>query len=101
MAYIGHCPEHFDKLLYFMLHGELCWPETPPGTIANHSCPKIPHLGFDPSRLAYKECWENGTWFRNKENREWSNYTQCVNKEEFEVREYTNQYLLTEEIIFL
>ncbi|XP_018579798.1 calcitonin receptor-like [Anoplophora glabripennis] len=87
----GYCPEVFDKMLYFMLHSELCWPESPPGSVVNHSCPKIPHLSFDPSNLAYKECWENGTWFRKENDGEWANYSQCVNKEELEFLTFINR----------
>nr|CAH7712956.1 unnamed protein product [Callosobruchus chinensis] len=86
----GHCQEVFDYSLYFMLHGEVCWPETPAGNIANHSCPKIAHLGFDSNRYAFRECWPNSTWFR-RENRTWSNYTQCVNQEEFEFFTFINK----------
>ncbi|KAG5887621.1 hypothetical protein JTB14_036266 [Gonioctena quinquepunctata] len=81
----GYCPEVFDNLLYVLLSFEICWPETPPGTKANRSCPKVAHLGWDQNRFAYKECLENGSWFRRGDG-VWTNYTDCVNHEEYEVR---------------
>ncbi|CAG9825401.1 unnamed protein product [Phaedon cochleariae] len=87
----GYCPEVFDNLLYIMLHAELCWPESPPGTTVNHSCPKIPLLGFDPNRMAYKDCLEDGTWFVINNDRQWANYTECVNIEEFEFLTFINR----------
>ncbi|XP_030747809.1 calcitonin gene-related peptide type 1 receptor-like [Sitophilus oryzae] len=67
----GGCPEIFD--------GVLCWPETPPGTTANSSCPPIGFMNV--SQFAYKECWENGSWYINEQNNKWTNYTQCVDME--------------------
>ncbi|XP_049822386.1 calcitonin receptor-like [Aethina tumida] len=76
----GFCPEVFDK--------ELCWPETPAGTIANQSCPLS--VGYDPTRLAFRECWPNATWFTLKDNKTWSNYTKCIDMEYLEFMMFIN-----------
>jgi len=34
---------------------------------------------------AYRDCTQDGTWWRNPQNRTWSNYTACVNIEELSV----------------
>lgn len=76
----GWCPEIHD--------GMICWPETPPGNIVTHSCPR--YAGFNESKLVYKECWDNGTWFVNDHNHTWSNYTQCVDKDSLEFYKFIN-----------
>ncbi|KAG8300051.1 hypothetical protein J6590_085737 [Homalodisca vitripennis] len=64
------CPTVFD--------GWSCWDSTPPGTRAFIPCPRFV-TGFDPSRTAFRNCLENGTWFRHPATgRPWSNYTTCV-----------------------
>ncbi|XP_060517453.1 calcitonin receptor-like [Cylas formicarius] len=76
----GYCPEIFDSVL--------CWPETPAGITANLSCPSV--LGFKKSRLAFKECWDNGTWFLNSKG-PWTNYTDCVDVEVLEFYQLINK----------
>ncbi|KAF7268021.1 hypothetical protein GWI33_018822 [Rhynchophorus ferrugineus] len=76
----GWCPEVFDSYL--------CWPETPPGVVANQSCPKI--AGMRSSEFAYKECWENGSWFVNRNNVVWSNYTKCVDMQALQFFDFIN-----------
>ncbi|XP_044755229.1 calcitonin gene-related peptide type 1 receptor-like [Coccinella septempunctata] len=64
-----------------------CWPDTPAGHTANHSCPVFV-VGFDPNRFAYHKCEEDGTWFVHPEsNHTWANYTLCVNKDDYTFRE--------------
>lgn len=71
------CPTRFD--------GWLCWEETPAGSIASQNCPGFV-TGFDPKKIAHKTCMENGSWFEHPESgREWSNYTNCIDFEDFEV----------------
>lgn len=73
----SYCPARWDE--------ELCWPPTPPGTIAQQKCPEG-HLGWDFRRFAHRECWPNGTWFIHPQsNKEWSNYTNCVDQEDLDV----------------
>ncbi|CAG9767554.1 unnamed protein product [Ceutorhynchus assimilis] len=60
----GWCPEIFDSIL--------CWPETPPGTIANQSCPS------QQTHLAFKKCLGNGSWYVNEENVTWTDYQHCA-----------------------
>lgn len=44
-------------------------------------CVFCPQLGF-----AHKVCESDGSWFRHPEtNKTWSNYTTCVNLDDFEV----------------
>ncbi|KAL3269768.1 hypothetical protein HHI36_008828 [Cryptolaemus montrouzieri] len=63
-----------------------CWPDTPAGHTANHSCPEFV-VGFDPTRFAFHKCEEDGTWFVHPEsNHTWANYTQCVNSEDYTFR---------------
>ncbi|GAB0086847.1 calcitonin gene-related peptide type 1 receptor [Sergentomyia squamirostris] len=76
------CPKTFD--------GYLCWPPTSPGTTVSQHCPDFV-TGFDSSRLAYKTCLPNGTWFSHPETGNvWSNYTTCVDIEDFEFRQLVN-----------
>lgn len=69
----------------------LCWPATPPGSVANTSCP--PDASYDPNQFVYKECWPNGTWFVHPEStngKDWTNYTNCINNEVLEFNTYIN-----------
>lgn len=78
------CPAKWDTLL--------CWPPTPPGSVAQQSCPRN-HYGYDYKRYAYRECWPNGTWYTHpKSQKDWSNYTTCVDQEDLEVSK--QQFLL-------
>lgn len=55
-----------------------CWNYTPAGSRAYISCPSY-KTGFDPRLSAYRDCNDDGTWWRSPQNRTWSNYTACVN----------------------
>lgn len=60
-----------------------CWNYTEAGTRAFINCPSyIP--GFDPGLKAFKDCTDDGTWWRNPFNKTWSNYTACINQKELE-----------------
>uniref|UniRef100_A0A8W7PLV7 G-protein coupled receptors family 2 profile 2 domain-containing protein n=1 Tax=Anopheles coluzzii TaxID=1518534 RepID=A0A8W7PLV7_ANOCL len=60
------------------------------GTVAENWCPKFV-LGFDPRRLAYRTCHENGSWFVHPHSgREWSNYTNCIDTEDMQLRRLVN-----------
>jgi len=37
---------------------------------------------------AFKDCTDDGTWWRNPFNKTWSNYTACINQKELEVRRH-------------
>ncbi|XP_023706761.1 calcitonin gene-related peptide type 1 receptor isoform X2 [Cryptotermes secundus] len=77
------CPGTFD--------GWSCWPETPAGSSAHAPCPEF-ITGFDPNRMAHKECLENGTWFRHPSSGQvWSNYTTCVNIDDLNWRQQVNR----------
>ncbi|XP_073970622.1 calcitonin gene-related peptide type 1 receptor-like isoform X2 [Rhodnius prolixus] len=70
--------------------GWSCWPATSAGETAFAPCPHF-ITGFDPNRLAHKECTENGTWFRHPESGQiWSNYTTCVNLDDLNLRQQVN-----------
>ncbi|KAF7403940.1 hypothetical protein HZH68_006734 [Vespula germanica] len=65
----GWCPEIWDAIT--------CWPSTPSGEMAVHSCPDY-IVGFDTQENATRQCMSNGEWYWNSEtNSTWSNYTQC------------------------
>ncbi|SPP89391.1 calcitonin gene-related peptide type 1 receptor [Drosophila guanche] len=77
------CPLNFD--------GYLCWPRTPAGTVLSQYCPDFVE-GFNSKFLAHKTCLENGTWFRHPvSNLTWSNYTNCVDYEDLEFRQFINE----------
>ncbi|XP_016956374.1 calcitonin gene-related peptide type 1 receptor [Drosophila biarmipes] len=77
------CPLNFD--------GYLCWPRTPAGTVLSQYCPDFVE-GFNRKFLAHKTCLENGSWFRHPEsNQTWSNYTNCVDYEDLEFRQFVNE----------
>ncbi|XP_026466788.1 calcitonin gene-related peptide type 1 receptor-like [Ctenocephalides felis] len=47
--------------------------------------------GFDNTRMAYKTCDEDATWFKHPlSNHTWSNYTTCVNLDDLEWRQSVN-----------
>lgn len=80
------CPRTFD--------GYLCWPETTADTIVESDCPDFVE-GFDPDRQAHKTCLSNGSWYRHPEsNIEWSNYTNCVDKDELQFRSTINNWYI-------
>ncbi|XP_055599017.1 calcitonin gene-related peptide type 1 receptor isoform X2 [Uranotaenia lowii] len=64
----------------------LCWPDTAAGVSAYLPCPDFV-FGFDTTKYAHKDCDENGNWFRHPEtNKTWSNYTSCIDFNDFEWR---------------
>ncbi|XP_050691570.1 calcitonin gene-related peptide type 1 receptor-like, partial [Eriocheir sinensis] len=77
-----YCPRTFD--------GWSCWNDTPAGTRVYVACPEfVP--GFHPSRLAYKDCDENGSWFKHPHaNTPWSNYTTCVDVNTYGLHDTVN-----------
>ncbi|XP_062141058.1 calcitonin gene-related peptide type 1 receptor [Drosophila sulfurigaster albostrigata] len=78
-----YCPVNFD--------GYLCWPRTPAGTVLSQFCPDFVE-GFNTKFLAHKTCLENGSWYRHPEsNQIWSNYTNCVDYEDMEFRQFVNE----------
>ncbi|XP_065562793.1 calcitonin gene-related peptide type 1 receptor-like isoform X2 [Artemia franciscana] len=77
-----YCPRAFDSLT--------CWNETLAGQISYARCPTI-IPGFDPRKLAFRECTRNGTWATHYiSGREWSNYTTCINFESIQTAEFVN-----------
>ncbi|XP_064555427.1 calcitonin gene-related peptide type 1 receptor isoform X2 [Drosophila montana] len=78
-----YCPVNFD--------GYLCWPRTPAGTVLSQYCPDFVE-GFNSKFLAHKTCLESGSWFRHPvSNQTWSNYTNCVDYEDFQFRQFVNE----------
>lgn len=52
--------------------------------------------GFNPNRMAFKVCLEDGTWFRHPEtNKTWSNYTTCVDQEDLVFRQKVNNLFIS------
>uniref|UniRef100_A0A8D9A8Z5 Calcitonin receptor n=1 Tax=Cacopsylla melanoneura TaxID=428564 RepID=A0A8D9A8Z5_9HEMI len=77
-----YCPGTFD--------GWACWPNTPAGSRAFLPCPYF-ITGFDPSRYGHKDCTENGTWYRHPASgKVWSNYSDCINLEDLDMRQKVN-----------
>nr|QEY08359.1 calcitonin [Phenacoccus solenopsis] len=72
------CPQEYD--------GWSCIPHTPAGEVASIPCPNF-ITGFDENRFGFRECFENGTWFRHPHgNKTWTNYSTCVDLDDFELR---------------
>ncbi|KAG7313200.1 hypothetical protein JYU34_000299 [Plutella xylostella] len=77
------CPRTFD--------GFACWDPAPAPSTAVQPCPGF-IVGFDPRRLAYKKCLENGTWFALPGGkRPWTNYTTCIDMEDLGFRNVVNE----------
>ncbi|XP_048237256.1 parathyroid hormone/parathyroid hormone-related peptide receptor-like isoform X1 [Haliotis rufescens] len=55
----------------------LCWDETPPGTMAQQTCPDYVN-GFNKNEFARRYCDENGSWWVNPANNyTWTNFSAC------------------------
>ncbi|XP_070506653.1 calcitonin gene-related peptide type 1 receptor isoform X1 [Chironomus tepperi] len=81
-----YCEAHFD--------GWSCIPLTLAGEIARIPCP--PMLEFDTSRFAHKICEIDASWFRHPfNNRSWTNYTTCIDVQDFELRRHINLIYIT------
>ncbi|XP_065213128.1 calcitonin gene-related peptide type 1 receptor-like isoform X2 [Planococcus citri] len=76
-----YCPMVFD--------GWLCWNFTRPGERAMMSCPPYV-IGFDSKRYTYRDCLQNGSWFRDNTGQLWANYTDCVDREDLKFRTFVN-----------
>ncbi|KAG8176552.1 hypothetical protein JTE90_010764 [Oedothorax gibbosus] len=66
------CPRTWD--------GWQCWPDTPAGETAEGLCREHVYFMSDPPpcpKYASKQCLENGTWYVNEWNSEWTNYSSC------------------------
>ncbi|XP_014644848.1 PREDICTED: glucagon receptor isoform X1 [Ceratotherium simum simum] len=81
------CNRTFDKYS--------CWPDTPPNTTANISCPwYLPWYHKVQHRLVFKRCGPDGQWVRGPQGQPWRNASQCqMDDEEIEVqREVAKMY---------
>ncbi|XP_064126603.1 glucagon receptor isoform X4 [Loxodonta africana] len=74
------CNRTFDKYS--------CWPDTPPNTTANISCPwYLPWYHKVQHRLVFKKCGPDGQWVRGPQGQPWRNASQCqMDKDELEVQ---------------
>ncbi|XP_036268062.1 glucagon receptor isoform X1 [Pipistrellus kuhlii] len=69
------CNRTFDKYS--------CWPDTPPNTTANISCPwYLPWYHKVQHRFVYKRCGPDGQWVRGPRGQPWRNASQCQMDEE-------------------
>ncbi|XP_052052851.1 glucagon receptor [Apodemus sylvaticus] len=74
------CNRTFDKYS--------CWPDTPPNTTANISCPwYLPWYHKVQHRLVFKRCGPDGQWVRGPRGQPWRDASQCqMDDEEIEVQ---------------
>uniref|UniRef100_A0A8C0NMM9 Glucagon receptor n=1 Tax=Canis lupus familiaris TaxID=9615 RepID=A0A8C0NMM9_CANLF len=74
------CNRTFDKYS--------CWPDTPPNTTANISCPwYLPWHHKVQHRLVFKKCGPDGQWVRGPRGQSWRNASQCqLDGQEIEVQ---------------
>ncbi|XP_029783873.1 glucagon receptor isoform X1 [Suricata suricatta] len=74
------CNRTFDKYS--------CWPDTPPNTTANISCPwYLPWHHKVQHRLVFKKCGPDGQWVRGPRGQPWRNASQCqMDEDEIEVQ---------------
>ncbi|XP_055448623.1 glucagon receptor isoform X3 [Psammomys obesus] len=74
------CNRTFDKYS--------CWPDTPPNTTANISCPwYLPWYHKVQHRLVFKRCGPDGQWVRGPRGQPWRDASQCqLDEEEVEVQ---------------
>uniref|UniRef100_E1BKB6 Glucagon receptor n=1 Tax=Bos taurus TaxID=9913 RepID=E1BKB6_BOVIN len=74
------CNRTFDKYS--------CWPDTPPNTTANISCPwYLPWYHKVQHRLVFKRCGPDGQWVRGPRGQPWRDASQCqMDDEELEVQ---------------
>nr|XP_040124277.1 glucagon receptor isoform X2 [Ictidomys tridecemlineatus] len=69
------CNRTFDKYS--------CWPDTPPNTTANISCPwYLPWYHKVQHRLVFKKCGPDGQWVRGPRGQPWRNASQCQMEDE-------------------
>ncbi|XP_023366812.1 glucagon receptor isoform X2 [Otolemur garnettii] len=74
------CNRTFDKYS--------CWPDTPPNTTANISCPwYLPWHHKVQHRFVFKRCGPDGQWVQGPRGQPWRNASQCqLDDEELEVQ---------------
>lgn len=74
------CNRTFDKYS--------CWPDTPPNTTANISCPwYLPWYHKVQHRLVFKRCGPDGQWVRGPRGQPWRDASQCqMDDDEIEVQ---------------
>ncbi|XP_061562522.1 glucagon-like peptide 2 receptor [Phycodurus eques] len=77
-----HCKGTFDTFV--------CWPHSPPGNVSVPCPPYLPWISMaaDTSRMAHRECLENGRW-RKKENSSepWRDDSECQGDHFFKDKE--------------
>ncbi|XP_052792350.1 calcitonin gene-related peptide type 1 receptor-like [Mya arenaria] len=74
------CPRTWD--------GYSCFDDALPSTTVEVACPSYVEYG-STSAYAYKHCTDNGTWWVNPvTGSEWTNYTTCVPKQDFQTVVY-------------
>ena len=78
------CPLIFDSWS--------CYNSTPAGEFMYEPCPDKPELNFDTDKMSSKYCTENGSWWVHPlSNRTWSNYTGCLDIQDFTFRNNINR----------
>ena len=79
VLYLKMCPFIFDSWS--------CYNRTPAGFLQWEPCPDKPQLNFGLGKMSSKFCTEAGEWWRHPHsNRTWSNYTTCLDHEDFHFR---------------
>lgn len=68
----NECPGTWDGLS--------CWGPSAAGRLAWRECPRVAYLlDFEPACRGYvtKQCFQNASWFINRNGHEWSDYSGC------------------------
>ncbi|KAB1265671.1 Glucagon receptor [Camelus dromedarius] len=88
------CNRTFDKYS--------CWPDTPPNTTANISCPwYLPWHRKVQHRFVFKRCGPDGQWVRGPRGQPWRNASQCqVDDEELAVQKEAAQMYSSFQVMY-
>uniref|UniRef100_A0A8C6H5E6 Glucagon receptor n=1 Tax=Mus spicilegus TaxID=10103 RepID=A0A8C6H5E6_MUSSI len=88
------CNRTFDKYS--------CWPDTPPNTTANISCPwYLPWYHKVQHRLVFKRCGPDGQWVRGPRGQPWRNASQCqLDDEEIEVQKGVAKMYSSQQVMY-
>ncbi|XP_042902173.1 calcitonin receptor-like [Parasteatoda tepidariorum] len=90
------CPRTWD--------GWQCWPDTPAGQVVQGLCQEHVYFRSEPPtcpKHAFKHCLDNGSWYVNDRNKEWTNYSSCGRIEGMRRLQYFHIITYAISILFL